>query len=91
MFSIPSADAARWLCLLNPPGNPKSFFVSGPAAEQDPDAWAAKGVKQSGSWWTHWVEWLGKRSGEKKTAPVDLGNEQFPVIALAPGSYVFEA
>lgn len=76
--------------LLNPPGNPKSFFISGSANEQDPDAWAAKGVKQSGSWWAHWVEWLGKRSGEKKAAPANLGSERFPVIAAAPGSYVFE-
>ena len=76
--------------LLNPPGNPKSFFVSAPAIEQDPDRWAAKGAKQSGSWWVHWAEWLGKRSGDKKAAPSALGSDQFPALAPAPGSYVFE-
>lgn len=76
--------------LLNPPGNPKSFFVSASSIEQDPDVWAAKGAKQSGSWWVHWVEWLGKQSGEKKAAPITLGSGQFPAIAPAPGSYVFE-
>jgi polyhydroxyalkanoate synthase subunit PhaC len=76
--------------LLNPPGNPKAFFVAGPAKAQDPDAWAAGGVKQSGSWWAHWAEWLGKRSGEKRAAPSKLGGERFPVIAPAPGAYVYE-
>ena len=76
--------------LLNPPGNPKAFFITGPAKAQDPDAWAATGVKQSGSWWTHWAEWLGKRSGDKKAAPTNLGSERFPVVAPAPGAYVYE-
>jgi len=76
--------------LLNPPGNPKAFFITGPAKAHDPDAWAGSGVKQSGSWWTHWAEWLGKRSGDKKAAPINLGSERFPVIAPAPGAYVYE-
>ena len=84
------SNAGHLQSILNPPGNPKSFFISGPANQQNPDAWAAKGDKQSGSWWTHWVEWLGKRSGEKKSSPSILGNDEFPAIAPAPGTYVYE-
>ncbi len=76
--------------LLNPPGNPKAFFVTGPATENNADAWAQKSQRNSGSWWVHWVNWLEKRSGEKVTAPKDLGSKAFPILAPAPGTYVFE-
>ncbi len=76
--------------LLNPPGNPKaSYFVNGryPA---DPDQWLANAQKRAGSWWDDWRDWLGQRSGEKKAAPEELGNEQYQPGTPAPGTYVLE-
>ena len=76
--------------LLNPPGNPKaSYFVHGryPA---DPDQWLANAQKRAGSWWDDWRDWLGQRSGEKKAAPEELGNEQYQPGTPAPGTYVLE-
>lgn len=77
--------------LLNPPGNPKSFFLTGASAEEDPDAWASKAQKHPGSWWPHWAEWLGGRSGDKIAAPTVLGSDRHPPICPAPGTYIFEA
>ncbi len=76
--------------LINPPGNPKSYFIAGPNASKNPDEWAAKSQRHNGSWWVHWASWLESRSGEKITTPKSLGNKAFPPIADAPGTYVFE-
>ena len=44
---------------------------------------------RSGSWWTHWSDWMSTRSGDKVEAAESLGNAEFPPIEPAPGSYVF--
>jgi polyhydroxyalkanoate synthase len=76
--------------LLNPPGNPKAWYVKGVAKEKDPDAWAAKAEKKQGSWWLDWAEFLKARSGEEIAAPDAPGNAKFKPLGTAPGSYVFE-
>jgi len=83
------SNAGHLQSLLNPPGNPKATFVTGPSNLPDPEAFVASATKQSGSWWTHWSGWLSTRSGEKVPAPSKLGNEQFPPREAAPGTYVF--
>ena len=85
------SNAGHLQSLLNPPGNPKATFVTGAASSPDPDAFAASATKQSGSWWTHWSQWLSTRSGDKIEAPSALGNAQFPPGQPAPGTYVFNA
>ena len=74
--------------LVNPPGNPKAHFRTGPTPGEDPDAWLAGSTKQQGTWWTHWAEWVLERSGEERPAPERLGSEAHPAIEAAPGSYV---
>jgi polyhydroxyalkanoate synthase subunit PhaC len=85
------SNAGHLQSLLNPPGNPKATFETGAASSPDPDAFAASATKQSGSWWTHWSQWLSTRSGDKIEAPSALGNAQFPPGQPAPGTYVFNA
>ncbi len=76
--------------LLNPPGNPKSWFVSAPAKQTDADQWAASAKKHEGSWWMHWKDWLGERSGDKIPSVKAPGSKQHAALAPAPGTYVFE-
>jgi polyhydroxyalkanoate synthase len=85
------SNAGHLQSLLNPPGNPKATFVTGDARSSDPDSFAAQATKQSGSWWNHWSQWLAARSGEKKTAPAQLGGGEFRPGDPAPGTYVYNA
>ncbi|HEX7907617.1 MAG TPA: alpha/beta fold hydrolase [Paraburkholderia sp.] len=77
--------------LINPPGNPKAKYFSNPELPADSDAWLAAAQTEKDSWWSNWRDWLTERSGERRAAPVSLGNERYPSIAPAPGTYVMEA
>ncbi len=76
--------------ILNPPGGKKAEFWHGPGDHKDPSQWQAQAQHQDGSWWPHWYAWLGKRSGRKHAAPLELGNEAYPMLLKAPGTYVFD-
>ncbi len=76
--------------LLNPPGNPKASYFVNERYPADPGQWQAGAQKRTGSWWEDWRDWLSQRSGEQKSAPQGLGNEQYLPGAPAPGTYVFE-
>ncbi len=62
----------------------------GPPTATDPDEWLKTAAVQKGSWWRPWTEWLIARSGPEKAARATLGNRQYPPLAEAPGTYVFE-
>jgi polyhydroxyalkanoate synthase len=74
--------------LVNPPGNPKAHYWTGPAPGPDPDAWLAEADKHQGSWWEAWAGWVAPRSGERRPAPGHLGSDARPVLGSAPGLYV---
>src|SRR6516165_8512079 len=76
--------------LLNPPTNPKASFVIGRVNPAGPDAFLTTAEKRKGSWWLDWRAWLHARSGEEIDAPVSLGSARHPVMAKAPGTYVFD-
>jgi polyhydroxyalkanoate synthase subunit PhaC len=76
--------------LLNPPTNPKASFMIGAVNPFGPDAFVAAAEKRKGSWWLDWRDWLHARSGEEVAAPASLGSERHPVLAAAPGTYVFD-
>jgi polyhydroxyalkanoate synthase subunit PhaC len=76
--------------LLNPPNNPKASFVIGTVNPAGPDAFLTMAEKRKGSWWLDWRDWLQARSGEEVGAATSLGSARHPVIAPAPGTYVFD-
>src|SRR2546422_4685142 len=76
--------------LLNPPGNPKASYFVNERYPADPGQWQTGAQQRAGSWWEGWRDWLGMRGGEKKPATQEMGTEQDPPGAPAPGSYVFE-
>ena len=84
------ANSGHIQSLLNPPGNPKAYFWAGPAHQANAEAWLEQSAKHTGSWWPHWLEWIGARSGEKKSAPAVLGAADYPLLGDAPGQYVME-
>jgi polyhydroxyalkanoate synthase len=76
--------------LINPPGNPKAVFWTGPAHAATAEEWLAQARKEAGSWWPHWLSWIQNRSGDKQVAPNTLGGVEIPLLGEAPGQYVME-
>jgi poly[(R)-3-hydroxyalkanoate] polymerase subunit PhaC len=74
--------------LVNPPGNPKSRFLTNRALPEDPDEWLAGAAEREGTWWDHWLDWLAKRSGDERRAPRRLGSASYPPLDPAPGLHV---
>jgi polyhydroxyalkanoate synthase len=75
--------------IVNPPGNRKSRFLSRPGPPPaDPLEWRASATTNEGTWWDHWLRWLGERSGDQRRAPSRLGNRRHAPIEAAPGRYV---
>ena len=83
------SNAGHIASLVNPPGNPKASYFTGPLTKGEaPEQWLESAEKHVGSWWENWSDWLLARSGEEKAAPASLGSERFPPRGPAPGSYV---
>ncbi|MEM9277092.1 MAG: alpha/beta fold hydrolase [Pseudomonadota bacterium] len=76
--------------LLNPPGNPKSWYFKGTANKTDADKWAESAKKNEGTWWLDWAEFLKARSADEMDAPKEPGNANYPSLGPAPGTYVFD-
>ena len=74
--------------ILNPPGKKKAEFWAGGETVADADEWRAAAEHVDGSWWPHWHAWLGKRSGRKKAVGNSVGNDAYPAIEAAPGTYI---
>jgi len=75
---------------INPASkNRRSHWVNdNSAAKATAEEWLAGATEKKGSWWPHWIEWLGPRSGKKIAAPKTLGNAKYREIEPAPGRYV---
>jgi polyhydroxyalkanoate synthase len=82
------SNAGHIASLINPPGNPKSHYMTGAVPDGSAEAWLAGAKKQTGTWWEHWADWVLARSGDERKAPSRLGNRRHRVIEDAPGSYV---
>jgi len=75
---------------VNPAGKSRYDYWEGPPASGDPDQWLAGATEHHGSWWPQWLEWLTARSGPEKAPGSRLGNEKYPPLGPAPGTYVHE-
>jgi polyhydroxyalkanoate synthase len=75
--------------IVNPPGNKKSSYLTGVGAPP-PEAtvWRDSATHNSGTWWDHWLLWLGEHSGDRRPALTTLGNDDHPPLGKAPGRYV---
>lgn len=73
--------------IVNPPTKNKYGHYTNPEAGLTADDWRASADKHAGSWWPLWDAWLSKKSG-KRIAARQPGDEDHPVLAPAPGTYV---
>ncbi len=75
--------------LINPPGNPRSRYMSCNVRTRSAEEWLENAEQYQGTWWEMWSGWLTERSGLPRGAPRKLGNAKYPVLDKAPGLYVF--
>ncbi len=85
-----ASNSGHIQALVNPPGNLKARFLTNPDLSGTAQEWLEGAKEQKGSWWTHWTEWLGKRSGAKRPAPQAVGSVKHAPIVPAPGRYVHQ-
>ncbi len=85
------SNAGHLQSLVNPPGNPKSYFYAATAGAGDAEQWLqGAGERHGGSWWPHWRQWIQARSGDSRPAPKKLGSRKHPPLCAAPGTYVLQ-
>jgi polyhydroxyalkanoate synthase len=76
--------------MVNPPGNAKASYRTGPDNPPDPADWLDRAVTERGSWWPDYVGWLERRGGGEKARPRRLGAAGLPPMEPAPGTYVLD-
>ena len=82
------ANSGHIQSIINPPGNPKAYYLDNPGLPSDPRAWSHDAQRSDGSWWPLWLAWISQRSGTLKEARDVLGNNAHPPLDAAPGIYV---
>jgi poly[(R)-3-hydroxyalkanoate] polymerase subunit PhaC len=85
-----ASNSGHIQALVNPPGNLKARFLTNPDLSGTATEWLEGAREQKGSWWTHWADWLSKRSAGKRAAPLELGSAKHRPIIPAPGRYVHQ-
>ena len=74
--------------VVNPPASNKyQYWTNDNIKDANVAQWMKGAVEHKGSWWPDWRQWLGELDPEQVPARVP-GNEAFPPIEDAPGSYV---
>ncbi|CAB3751135.1 PHA/PHB synthase family protein [Paraburkholderia solisilvae] len=82
--------------IVSEPGHPHRHFRMRAQAADDlhigPDDWLAATAPHDGSWWPAWHAWLAAHSSAQSVAPPRIGlpGVAQPVLAAAPGTYVFQ-
>lgn len=75
--------------IVSEPGHPHRYFRQTRRGPQDPylgpAEWLQQALRQEGSWWPGWVDWLAARSGPATCEPPKAAG-----LAPAPGLYVLE-
>lgn len=85
------ATSGHILGIISPPVDPpkRRYWVGDATGATDPLAWQKQQSKVSGSWWEDWKIWLANQCGTLQNPP-SIGNEKYPALLPAPGSYVLE-
>ncbi len=75
--------------VINPVSkNKRHYWVSDADLDVPPEQWFESAKQEPGSWWPDHTAWLKTHSGRRIKARTQLGNDQYPVLEPAPGSYV---
>lgn len=74
--------------VINPASKNRRNYWTGQGMPADPQQWMDSARQVHGSWWPHFVDWLGRRAGDRVPAPQRLGSDRYPEIEPAPGRYV---
>jgi polyhydroxyalkanoate synthase len=73
--------------IVNPPKPTAKHWVND-SHPDDPLEWKADAQLVDATWWQDWTAWIAERGGEMIPAPEHPGNDDYPPIEKAPGSYV---
>lgn len=73
--------------IVNPPSRQKYGYYTNPAPYRDNKSWLDGATYHPQSWWLYWQEWVAPYAGEKVPARA-IGNDAYPPLEDAPGSYV---
>lgn len=81
--------------VVSEPGHPRRHFCKLERKAGDlfvpPDEWQSRALRQEGSWWTAWSDWLAAHSGKPGALPaMGAPKTGYPVLEDAPGQYVFQ-
>ncbi|MFZ0931657.1 MAG: hypothetical protein WAN11_23860 [Syntrophobacteraceae bacterium] len=85
------ADEGHITGIVNPPSarSRRKYWISDVKETLTADEWLSRQQEQRGTWWVDWVAWLSEKS-DTRVAPPGMGNDKYPVLQKAPGSYVME-
>ena len=73
--------------VINPASSDKYGYWLNPNNPPNPDDWFQDAIKQEGSWWPNWLEWLQPNAGPQVPARTP-GDGKLKPVEDAPGSYV---
>jgi polyhydroxyalkanoate synthase len=76
--------------VINSPASGKRSHWRNEAAAGTAQDWLAGATEHKGSWWPHWIEWLGRYAGKERPAPKRPGSRRHKPVEAAPGRYVKE-
>lgn len=85
------ADEGHITGIVNPPSarSRRKYWISDIEQALTPEEWHSVQQEKQGSWWNDWAEWLAK-GPDPRVEPPGMGNEKYPPLEKAPGSYVME-
>ncbi len=79
--------------IVSEPGHPRRYYRIKETRHGDPylgpESWLEAATQHQGSWWPEWGDWLDARSTKPGAVP-PMGNEDYPPMSDAPGSYVLQ-
>ena len=76
--------------LINPPGNPRSWFMVGAARAATPKRGSSAGRRSRGAGGRIGASGSARDPGALRAAPAALGSERYAPLVAAPGTYVLE-